>query len=119
MEQIIVHDVPSRVLAKLTSDARKRDVSINDAVVSILAKQYGIERESTGAGFGGPLTRTTLILAMPDELHRRIKVDAATKKGATMRGLIVQALARHYKVPVQSPTRRPRGTATATQGGAT
>lgn len=115
MEQIIVQNVPSNVLQRLTADAKKRDVSINDAVVGILAKQYGVARESTGATFGGPLKRTTLILAMPDELHRSIKVDAATRgKGVTMRGLILQALARHYKVPVQSPQRRPRGTAATT-----
>lgn len=111
---ILVQDVPNTVLARLTADARRRDVSLNDAAVTILAARYGIEKEPSGAGFTAPLTRPTLLLSMPDELHRRIKMDAAGKRGATMRGLIVQTIARHYGVPVQSPQRRPRGTAATT-----
>lgn len=106
--ELIVQDVPERVIARLTADARKRDVSVNDAAVGVLADRYAVQREPTGAKFTKPLTRPTLLLDMPDALHRKIKMAAAGTKGATMRGLIIQALAQHYKVAVPPPARRPR-----------
>jgi hypothetical protein len=113
--ELMVQDVPARVLDKLTDDARKRDVSINDAAVSILADIYGIDREPTGAKFKQPLVRPTLLLDLPEDLHRAVKMGAAATKGATMRGLIVAALATHYKVAAPSTQRRRRGTVTATR----
>lgn len=110
---LLVQDVPPRVLARLTADARRRGVSINDATVQILADSYGVAREPTGGKFKHPLTRPTLLLTLPDELHRRIKMDAAARKGVSMRGLIIQKVAEHYKIAVASPARRPRGTTTA------
>jgi predicted HicB family RNase H-like nuclease len=109
---LIVHDVPDRVLARLQADAKRRDVSVNEAVTSVLAGRYRAEHEPSGVKWQGPLTRTTLLLSMSDDLHRRIKVDAAGRKGVSMRGLIISALAEHYKIPAQSPQRRPRTTAT-------
>lgn len=108
---LIVQDVPATVLRKLVRDAEKRDVSLVEAAVGILADRYGIEREPTGAGFRGVPIRSTLLLSMPDELHRRLKVDAAGRKGVTMRGIIIAALAAHYNVRADAH-RRPRGTAT-------
>jgi predicted HicB family RNase H-like nuclease len=109
--ELIVQDVPDRVLARLQADAKRRDVSINEAVTGILASHYGVQHEPSGVKWSGPLTRTTLLLSMSDDLHRRIKIDAAGRKGVSMRGLIVQTLASHYKIPAQSPQRRPRTTA--------
>jgi predicted HicB family RNase H-like nuclease len=109
--ELIVQDVPDRVLARLQADAKRRDVSINEAVTGILAGHYGVQHEPSGVKWSGPLTRTTLLLSMSDDLHRRIKIDAAGRKGVSMRGLIVQTLASHYKIPAQSAARRPRTTA--------
>lgn len=94
-------------MAKLTADARRRDVSINDAVNGVLANQYGVTRDPSGAKFTG-INRTTLVLDLPDELHQRIKVEAAMTRGATMRGVIVSRLARHYRVAGVTPGKRPR-----------
>ena len=110
---IIVQDVPAPVLRKLVADARSRDVSLVEAAVGILAGCYGVEREPTGVGFRGEPTRATLLLSMPDDLHMALKVDAAGRKGVTMRGLIIDALAAHYDVEGGEAQRRPRGTAAA------
>lgn len=109
---LIVQDVPQSVLRKLVTDAKRRDVSLVEAAVGILADQYGVTREPTGVGFRGEPTRATLLLAMPDDLHLAIKMAAARQKGVTMRGLIIDALAAHYGVKAAASQRRARGTAT-------
>lgn len=110
---LIVQDVPPKVLGKLVAEARRRDVSTHEVAVSILADRYGIEREPTAAKFRQPPARSTLLLSLPDELHQRIKLDAAALKGATMRGIIIEVFAAHYRISVPSPARRKRGTVTA------
>jgi hypothetical protein len=107
--ELLVHDVPEKVMTKLTADARRRDVSINEAVNGVLADAYDFAREPSGAKFTG-IGRSTLVLDLPDELHRSIKVQAASTRGATMRGVIVMLLAAHYKVKGVTPGKRPRTT---------
>lgn len=107
---ILVHDIPERLLRRVTRDAKRRDVSINEAVASAVAAAYQFPREPSGSRFRGPTTtRTTILLTLPDELHRTVKVKAATE-GATMRGLILAALAGRYGMKVETPERRKRTT---------
>jgi hypothetical protein len=116
MTELTVQDLPAVVLRKIVSDAKKRGISLNDTVVGILADTYGIEREPTSTRFTGAPIRTSILLTMPEALHRAIKMDAAGQKGVTMRGLIIAALANHYGVKEPSNKRRARGTTTATGG---
>jgi len=104
---IIVEDVPATVLDRLTEDARSRNVSVNETAVAILAKKYDVPRVPSHAKFEGKQTRQTILVSMPDELHRTLKVAAAAEQGSTMRGLIIQALAENYRLRV-SAQRRPR-----------
>lgn len=112
MVDLIVSDVPEPVLARLAHDAENRDVSLNDAAVEILSAARRMAHEPSGARFRSAPSTGRLLLALPDDLHRRIKMDAAARPGVTMRGLVIEALANHYGVPVPAPQRRPRGTAT-------
>lgn len=108
-----MHDVPESLMGKLTADAERRDVSINEAVNAVLAKAFAVDRDPSGAKFTG-INRSTLVLDLPDELHTKIKVAAATMRGATMRGIILSTLAGHYKVKGVTPGKRPRTTTSAT-----
>lgn len=108
---LIVYDVPGTVMRKLTGDARRRNVSVNDAAVAIIASSLGIDRDATGAPFRQPPSTSTLKLNMPEVVRRQLKMDAAANDD-TMRGLAIHYLATHYKLNAPSARRRARGTAT-------
>lgn len=110
---LIVYDVPGTVMRKLTGDARRRNVSVNDAAVAIVSAALDIERDATGAPFRQPPTTQTLKLNMPERVRRQLKMDAAAN-GDTMRGLVIHYLATHYNLNAPSARRRARGTATTT-----
>lgn len=109
MPNLIVSDVPLHVREALARDAAQRNVSLNDAAVGILADAYGTRREPTGAPFRQEPQTASLLLSMPAALHRKVKIAAAAKS-ATMRGIVIVALAEHYGVPAPSAARRPRTT---------
>lgn len=108
--EIIVPDVPEAVWAALHADAEKRDVSRNEAAVSILAERYGVSREPSQVRFrsrGELNTDRPLQLVIPSRLRTKLRRDAF-KREATIRGLVIEALAEHYDIPFDSPQRRPR-----------
>ena len=105
---LIVSDVPKAVLASLAEDAEKVDASLNDMACRAIARALGMEYEPTGAKFRSSPSSTRLMLDLPEAMHMRIRMMAASSPGATMRGVIVAMLAKHYKLPVPSIAKRPR-----------
>jgi hypothetical protein len=108
MVDLNVDHVPRQLTRRLASDARRRNVSINEAVVGVLAEHYRVTRDPTGAPFRGAPKGTTLLITLPDDLHRAVKMDAAATPRGTMRGLVISVLCRHYGINPPSPLRRPR-----------
>lgn len=113
MVDLIVYDVPDPVMRKLTADAKRRNVSVNDAAVTVVAAGVGIDRAATGSPFRQPPSTSTLKLSMPEDVRRQLKMDAAASDD-TMRGLVIHYLARHYGLRATQTGRRARGTATPT-----
>lgn len=108
--EIVVQDVPPDLREKLVADAEARNVSINEAAVAPLAEHFGVEREPSGRGFRGESGSSQLLLAVPDELRTAVRLMAA-RKGATIRGIVIDVLSDHYGLDNGSIGRRPRTTA--------
>ena len=108
--EIIVPDVPDEVWEALHADAIERNVSRNEAAVSILAERYAVRREPSTAKFrarGELNTDRPLQLVVPTRLRKKLRAEAFRRE-ATIRGLVIEALAEHYGLPFDSPQRRPR-----------
>lgn len=105
--EIIVQAVPESLRDAITRDAESRDVSLNEAAVSVLADRFGVDREPSGAAFTGATASDTMLLSVPDELRRRIRLEAAAQ-GVTMRGTVLKTLAQHYGISGIDAHRRPR-----------
>lgn len=101
VQMLKVQDVPGRVLRKVNADARRRGVSINDAVVAVLASRFDLTVAESGSKFTVPVTGTMLNLRLPRELHRRLKTHSAST-GAPMRAVVVGELARHHGLPAET-----------------
>jgi hypothetical protein len=108
--EIIVPDVPTAVWEALQADAEQRDVSRNEAAVSILAAKYGVTREPSQVRFrsrGELNPERPLQIVVPTKLRTKLRREAFRRE-ATIRGLVIEALAEHYDIPFDSPQRRPR-----------
>lgn len=108
--EIVVQDIPEQLRDRLVLDAQERDVSINEAAVSILADKYGVERDPSTRPHRGGGVSSQLLLAMPVELRTAIRVHAA-ETGLTMRGVVMQALCEVYGLEAEGIERRPRSAA--------
>lgn len=105
--EIIVQAVPATLREAIAADAEGRNVSLNEAAVSVLADRFGVAREPSGVPFTGASVKETMLLSVPDELRRRIRLEAAAQ-GVTMRGTVLKALAQHYGISGVDAHRRPR-----------
>lgn len=105
---IIVPDVPYRVRQKISSQARRQNISRQEEVARILAAAYGIDREPReGTRFVPQNGSATMKVEVPAEVRQALRERAAVN-GATIRGLVIAALAEHYGLPVPDPGRRPK-----------
>lgn len=89
----------------LDRDAEAEDITTNDAAVRILAQEFGTEWKPSGFPFRELASRFKL--RVPDELHWKIRMEAANTS-ATIRGVVLNVLAKHYKTSATSPYRRLR-----------
>lgn len=107
---LLVHDVPPEIRNALVQDARARNVSINEAAVSILAGHYKVKWQPSGVPFderrdhGG----ANISIKGGAKLHRKIDIERARRGGATLRGIVLERLAVHYGLEVPPVGRRPR-----------
>lgn len=109
MVEIIARDVPEELVRLLVGEARHRDTTVSDLAAGILAERFGITREPSGRSFvNGTLGSSTLILTVPSELRRAIRRHAV-EQDATMRGVMIEALASHFGQSPGPIGRRPRG----------
>jgi len=109
MVEIIAKDVEPELVKALVGEARERDQTVTDVAVEILAARFGVEHEPSGRSFiDGTTGSTTLILAVPTELRHEIRRHAV-ERDATMRGVVIETLARHFGHSAGPIGRRPRG----------
>ena len=99
-------NVPADVREAVLTDARERDVSVNDAVGEILANHYGLGWETSGYRFTES-NSDQWFLRMPSVLKHTIAAHADSIRGKQT-GVVLHILAAHYGL--DSPTtgvRRP------------
>jgi len=109
MVEIIAKDVPAEIVRALVGEARSRNQTVTDLAAGILASRFNVEREPSGRSFiAGMAGSDTLILSVPAELRKAIR-RYAVENDATMRGVVIDTLARHFGMPAVPTGRRPRG----------
>jgi predicted HicB family RNase H-like nuclease len=106
--QLIVPDVPKRIIRALNREAKQRNVSVSEVAAGILAAQYGVPLEPTNSHYIPVTSEARLMPRVPVEVRQALREQAAAN-GATISGLVRQSLARHYNFSPPDPRRRPRG----------
>lgn len=107
-QKLVVEDVPAGILRKLTADARRSGASLNDICLQVLCNRYEVGCEPTGGKFSAPPLTRNLLLLVPQAIHQHVREEAALRRGATMRGIVIEALADHYGIKPPNAGRRPR-----------
>ena len=110
---ILVHDVPDEIRKALIADAKKRDLSINEVAVTILADRFRVKREAKvvdGRSAFGASDGLNLTIRAGAAIHQKVAVEAAKRQG-TLRGVVLETLAIHYGIdppPLGRRSRKPR-----------
>jgi len=117
-KSLLVTDVPPKIREALVADAKQRDIPVAEAAIQILCAAYKVKYVPTKNGLRGQdhlgfsaadTSTTTFVLRGGSALHR--KLDAARRKrDATLRGLVLEALALNYQIEAPPVSRRPRQT---------
>lgn len=107
--QVNISEMSEAMRQALAADAEAKDVSRNEAAVEVLCSAYGIDRGVPRRSSYRPIPENDgpITFELPKPLRDKLRVQAA-RKGATMAGLIRVALAEHYELPPEEPTRKPR-----------
>lgn len=120
LKEMHIHDVPADVWLAIIADAEAQGTSRTEVAVAILADEFKVRREPSGAPFrseDGELDVTKpLKMRVPIRLREKIRVRAA-RNGDTIRGVVVGALADRYGLPMPRTSRKPRVTSAAPEQG--
>lgn len=105
-----MHDVPLEIRGRLLDEARERNVSVNEAAVSILAAHYKVKVRPSGIAFAESRDKGSTNLAIKGgaKLHRKIDIERARRGGATLRGIVLERLALYFGIEPPPVGRRPR-----------
>lgn len=104
---VIVPDVPAKIRRALIRAAQTQGVSVNEVAARILANHCGINRQHGAHRFVALTTDGRMTFRVPAEVRRCLRIEAA-EQGATMRGLVIRALAGEYGIEFTDTNRRPR-----------
>ena len=103
---ILNEELPPELRAQLDIDAEVEDIPVNDVAMRILCDAFDMEHPPSHAKYRPVAARFKL--RVPEELHRRIRIEAANRNQYTVRGVSLSTLAAHYGIDGISPLRRPR-----------
>lgn len=116
MRQVNIGDMPEPVRLAALAEARERDIGLSLLVTEVVSRCYGLELAVQGQRLReGTTGQLPWVIRIPDELA--LALAAAQQNGGGRRvakgRLIVNCLADHYGLPVESPLNRslaqPRG----------
>jgi hypothetical protein len=109
MAALILNEIlPLDLRHALDQDAEAQDITVNDAATKVLGAHYATTWRPSGFRFRPVADQFKL--RVDDELHREIRVDAASN-GHTVRGVTLRTLAAYYNVTEINPYRRARSVA--------
>lgn len=104
---IFYEPLPDDLRQKIEDDADAADVTPYEKARTILSDRYGLVFHPTGPY--RPAGKRFKLRVSP-KLRRHIDMEAA-RKGGTIRGVVLSALASHYELAPIDQGRRPRSTA--------
>lgn len=103
---LILNEVlPVEVREALDKEGERRNLHLNDIAGEILAKHFKLEWTYSGNEYRTLAERFKL--RVPEHLHWKLRMAAALE-GHTVRGTALATIAKHYRLPAITPTRRPR-----------
>lgn len=105
-KDILVYDIPDEIRLALVADATEQNLSLNEVVVRILSDRFKVKISPTGAPFTDGEAEKLSVRAGP-KLHQKIALEGARRSG-TLRGIVLESLALHYKLDPPPIGRRPR-----------
>lgn len=105
MKLVLNEELPADLRKKLDREAKAEDHTVNDIAVRALSERFDLEWTPSRYHFRPVSARFKL--SVPDELHRRIRVEAAVRS-QTVRGIVLSILSEHYGTKPIDPHRRRR-----------
>ncbi len=96
---------PHSLKQALVRETARRDASLNDVAVGLLAESFGVTYRPTGRKSPLPGSSPVVLLRMPEELKHSIQVEAA-RLGTNTNDVILAALADGLGIPFESNSRR-------------
>lgn len=100
-----IRAVPEDVRARVAWEADDRNVSLNDLVVEIVARRYGIPWEPSGYPYVGGGESNHWNLRIPTVVRDALRAHARAI-GGTITGCLILALQQNYGLPETNPRRR-------------
>jgi myo-inositol-1-phosphate synthase len=97
---------PLALKQALVRETARRDASLNDVAVGLLAESFGLDYRPSGRKSPLPGSSPVLLLRMPDEIHAAIQAES-TATGQTLNDVVLRALAHELGVPFASNRQRP------------
>ncbi len=98
--------MPFSLKQALVRETARRDASLNDVAVGLLADSLGLDYRPTGRKSPLPGSSPVLLLRMPDEIRDAIQAES-TATGQTLNDVVLRALAHELGVPFTSNRQRP------------
>lgn len=109
--QLLVKPAPDAIIDAINGLAETENESAQDVVARILADHVGLSRLAPegGGSFNGQVGYGKVFTRVPAEVKQKLAMEAA-RRGLTLRGVVLAALANHFQLPVpdgrrQRPTR--------------
>lgn len=107
LADVNLQDVPPRIRAKVRREAKSMDVSVSYLVAKITAESLNLDMEPPRGRYAGGGTGPTMVVSLPVPLRHVLRMEAA-ERGATIRGIVLNAVAQRYALPAVNEARRPR-----------
>ncbi|MEP6979010.1 MAG: hypothetical protein ABI948_13235, partial [Thermoleophilia bacterium] len=94
--------MPPQLKRRVSAEATKRDVGMNDVVLGILAGRFDVPFTPSGRKGSAPGDSGVVLLRMAPELKQKLQAAALTRASSTNR-VIVGTLADHLAVQLEPP----------------
>ena len=87
--------MPSTLKRRLAREVARRESTLNDIAVELLAERYGVAFEPSGRKGNVPGDTGVVLLRVPPELKKRLDAAARERKSSTNK-VIVEALTERF-----------------------
>src|SRR5436309_2007951 len=92
--------MPTTLKRRLAREVTRRESTLNDVAVELLADGFGVAFTPSGRRGSAPGDTGVVLLRVPPELKRRLD-EAARKRRSSTNGVIVESLAQRLDLSLQ------------------